>query len=478
MSDLEPRDLISAFIDGDLSGEELLGFEAAMAADPELAEEVLSLQMLVSELGDLPEMDVPAAVSEAVLARVEGLPIPGSEAAAAAASEAIRAPGVAEEGVRVITETGAAADIPRLAISALSGGAGFKGMLEALMGSLWIKVPAGAAVAALLALGMSHVISPSTVGPPMAEFASDDAGRGDMPVAAGAQEDDGVVALDTAAESRSHRETSPVEDADFRGSVSDPLMSRPAARVRSGSAAGPSSSSRTPEKARKAPDSAVGPEGVYEAEWETEDEQAVALAEENAPSPTGSDFKQTQEGAPPTASATPSTFGRAADVTMDGEPLEDHLDPEADKELLAKRGDTASRARAPKTKRESASLAYAGGSARSGAPVESAAMAPAPEPEPSAEPGARARKSAPQAGNTLTVASRAAANRLVQDLTAAPGVDVQVTRHPTFFTLALEVSVSDWDATVGTLRAAGGLDLSAGALTKGEQQRLALDVRW
>ena len=466
MSELDPRDLISAFIDGELVGEDLRAFEEEVASDPELAEEIASLQALVSELGDLPEMEVPAAVSAAVLARVEDLPIPGSEAAAAAASEGITGQVAAEQGVGLITETGAAADIPKLALSALTGGGGLSGLLDGLLGSLWLKVPVGAAVAALLALGMSHLIAPGTVGPPAAEFASNDAVRGDVPVAAGAQEDDGVVALDTVSELRSHRETSPADDADFAGSEADPLMARPAARVRSGSAAAPRSPSRTPEKKRKTPDSAVGPEGVYEAEWEAEDEQTVAVAEEEAPSPTGSDFKDAEDG------VAPAVYGEGADVTMGGEPLEDHLDPEADKALLAKRSPSESRVASAKTKTETAALAYSAGTARRGAAEGSAAMAPSSAPEPAPE------RRAPQAGNTLKVGSRAAANRLVQDLTAAPGVDVQVTRHPMFFALALEVSVGDWDATLGTLRGAGALELSAGATLKGEQRRLALDVRW
>lgn len=471
MSELDPRDLISAFIDGELVGEDLRAFEEEMASDPELAEEIVSLQALVSELGDLPDMEVPAAFSAAVLARVEDLPIPGSEVAVAAASEGVTGRVAAEEGVGLITETGAAADIPKLALSALTGAGGLSGLLDGLLGSLWLKVPVGAAVAALLALGMSHLIAPGTLGPPAAEFASNDAVRGDVPLVAGAQEDDGVVALDTASEFSSHRETSPADNADFAGSEADPLMARPAARVRSGSAAAPRSPSRTPERKRKTPDSAVGPEGVYEAEWEAEDEQTVAVAEEEAPSPTGSDFKD--------AGVAPAVYGQLADVTMDGEPLQDYLEPDADMELLAKRSASESRVAPATTETEAAPMANSAGTARRRAPVGSAAMAPSSAPEPAPEPTPEpAHERSPQTGNTLKVGSRAAANRLVQDLTAAAGIDVQVTRHPAFFVLALEVSVGDWDATLGTLRGAGELDLSAGAILKGERQRLALDVRW
>ncbi len=273
------------------------------------------------------------------------------------------------------------------------------------------------------------------------------------------------MALDSVAEASSRSEASPAEDADFAGSGDGPLMARPAARVRSGSAAAPRSPPRTRAQKRKTPESAVGPEGVYEAEWEVEDEQAVAVAEEEAPSPTGSDFKEADDR------VAPAVYGKGADVTMDGEPLEDHLDPEADKELLAKRGAPESRVASAKIKTKTSGPAGTSGAARRGAPVGSAAIPPSPAPEP-------AQERTPQAGNTLKVGSRAAANRLVRDLTAAPGIDAQVTRHPTFFALALDVSVDDWDKTLGTLRAAGGLELTAGALLKGERQRLALDVLW
>lgn len=466
MNDLDPRDLVSAFIDGELSGEELLGFEAAMTSDSGLAEEVASLRSLVSELGDLPEMEVPAAVTEAVLARVEGLPIPGTAASPVATTEVATAQVAAEEGVGLITETGVAADIPKLALSALIGGGGLSGMLEALSSSLWLKVPAGAAVAGLLALGMSHLIAPQTSGPPAAEFASTDGARGDAPVAAGAFSGDGVVSLDLEADIVPHRETSPAPEDDFGAAGSEPLMSRPAARVRSGSAAAPGAPSHTPEKSSvTVPESAVGPDGVYEAEWEAEDEAGVVVMDEEAPSPTGGAFK----GAG--GSAASASDGRVADVTMDGEPLEDHLEPEADKEILAEQGRVVREVALVERKKNSVGARSPAPLARSERAVVSDTVDPSPAPEP-------AQESTPRAGNTLKVRSRAAANRLVQDLTAASGVDVQVSRHRNFFSLVLEVPVGDWDATLVTLRSAGGLDLSAGALITGEQQRLALDVLW
>lgn len=476
MSDLDPRELVSAFIDGELVGDQLRAFEAAMAADSDLAEEVDALRSLISELGDLPAIPVPSGVSQSVLARVAALPIPGSEAAAVATQAAI-----AEDSVGLITETGVAADIPKLALSAIAGPGGLSGMLDAFLGSLWLKVPAGAAIAVLLGLGMSHLISPEQAGPPMAQFAASESRSQDVPLVGGGYGDDGLVGL-SEEQPRPYRETSPPDAADFKGEDSAPLMQRPAARVRSGSAAAPSSRTRSQRK-KKNPKSAVGPDGVYQAEWEAQDEAELAedeaeLAEvkqdesgdeedgvvsaEPAPAPTGGDFDQEEEGEDRAAEDKPAkevatsagfartsgraAFGKAADVTMAGEPLEDHLEPAADNELLS--------------------------------------LSPAPEPSMPAssaqkrsEPS-RSAKPGPRTGNLLRVATRAAANRLVQDLSAVPAYDLQVTRHPTHFVLTLAVPSDDWETALVTLRSVGALDLSRGTTVSGQQQRLALDVLW
>jgi len=455
MTDLDPRELVSAFIDGELVGEELRAFEAAVLADTDLAEEVDALRALVSELGDLPAIPVPSSVSASVLARVADLPIPRSDVAAAAE----QAP-VSEDSIGLITETGVAADIPRLALSAIAGPGGLSGMLDALMGSLWLKVPAGAAIAVLLGLGMSHLISPGNVGPPMAQFAVSESASQEAPLVGSVYGNDGLVGL-SEEEVRPHRETSPPDSADFK----EALMQPPAARVRSGSAAAPTSRRRSPRK--KKPESAVGPDGVYEAEWEVEladvredevgQEEDGVVSEERAPAPTGGDFdeeekaedKSVREGAPSAGYARTSgsaAFGKAADVTMAGEPLEDHLEPDADNEVLR--------------------------------------LNPAPEPSMPAASAAkrserpRSAQLGPKTGNLLKVRTRAAANRLVQDLVAVPSYDLQETRHPTYFVLILRVPSSDWETAVATLRSAGALDLSRGATVSGQQHRLALDVLW
>jgi hypothetical protein len=471
MSDLDPRELVSAFIDGELAGEELRAFEAAVLADTDLAEEVDALRALVSELGDLPAIPVPRSVSESVLARVADLPIPRAEVAAAAEQAA-----VSEDSIGLITETGVAADIPKLALSAIAGPGGLSGMLDALLGSLWLKVPAGAAIAVLLGLGMSHLISPERVVPPMAQFAASESSSQDVPLVGGTYGDDGLADL-SEEQIRPHRETSPPDAADFNDEGSASLMQRPASRVRSGSAAAPTARRR--EKRKKTPESVVGPDGVYEAEWEAQAEaeweaQAEAeladvkedevgqeedgvVSEERAPAPTGGDFdeeekaedKSVSEGAPSAGFARTSgraAFGKAADVTMAGEPLEDHLEPDADNELL--------------TLKPTAEPSMPAASAEKRSELSR-----------SAPPG-------PRTGNLLKVQTRAAANRLVQGLVAVPAYDLQVTRHPTYFVLTLRVPSSDWETAVATLRSAGALDLSGGATVSGQQQRIALDVLW
>jgi hypothetical protein len=197
-------------------------------------------------------------------------------------------------------------------------------------------------------------------------------------------------------------------------------------------------------------------------EDEVDQEEDGVVSEDGAPAPTGGDFdadeelggrvaedksaKEVATSAGYARTSGRSAFGKAADVTMAGEPLEDHLEPDADNELLRRNS-------APEP-----SMLAASAATRS-------------EPSRSAQPG-------PKTGNLLRVDTRAAANRLVQDLGAVPAYDLQVTRHPTYFVLTLRVPQRDWETAVGTLRAAGALDLSGGATVSGQQQRLALDVLW
>jgi len=482
MSDFDPRELVSAFIDGELRGEELDAFEAALESDPELAAEVSALRALVSELGELPMMEVPSKVSESVLARVATMPIPGTEAAAVALIEEVTEPLDAssdllantEDTVGLITETGVAADIPKLALSAITGPRGLSGLVDAFVGSLWLKVPTGAAVAALLALGLSYVISPQEGGPPPAQFAALESVSAEVPGVAGAYGDAAVVGLDQS-EVRLNRETSPIDGDDFKDFGSESLMERPAARVRSGSAAAPArdgSSKRSRRKA-KPPKSVVGPDGVYEAEWEAED--GVVDGEE-APLPTGGEFEDEGENEELAEdevaqvrggrSAVHSVSEQASDTRMEGESLEDKLEIEDDRELFG---------------RQSAALK----SAQSGAAVRRDS-APAASPEPRVASRSRKKKSSvksasppvPSTGNRLQVGSRARANRLVQDLNAVPRYDLQVSRHPTFFVLNLRVPADELDAALVTLRAAGELDFAAGSAASGEQQRVRLDVLW
>ena len=94
MSEQKHSDQVSAFIDGELKGEELASFQAAMESDPELAAEVNGLRLLVSDLAAMPAVETPSGFAEGVLARVADLPIPGS------AGEAIEADIVTEAGSR------------------------------------------------------------------------------------------------------------------------------------------------------------------------------------------------------------------------------------------------------------------------------------------------------------------------------------------------------------------------------------------
>jgi len=473
MSEIDPREQISTYLDGQLQGEELAAFESALGSDAELAAEVDGLRTLVADLGALPPVEAPPGFAEGVLSRVADIPIPGTQAMG--------------EDVGVVTESGAAADIPRLALSVIAGPDGLPGLLRALAQSLWLKVPAGVAAAALLALGFSHLIRPDVAGPPSAELAA---------LAESPMEErlDGVVELDGEI-SGAFPETAPLEEAELSEPEPDPLMQRPESRVRSGSSV-PSTPEKSPRPARskrkKKPESAVGKDGVYEAAWESED--GVVLAEE-APSPSGSEFEEDKEEELDLASADAaerrrSVLGTPADITMAGEPLEDHLEPEADDELV----------QAPSAPLEIDEQEILMGAARRGggggatgrgsARRSEAPMAAAPADEASASSNVetmtleRKRTSSPKAGgpssgNRLKVGSRARANRLVQDLQRLPNYDVQVTRHSGYFVLEVAYPRSEGgSALMSKLRKAGTLEIKKSAVLRAEQEILRFNVVW
>ena len=396
MSDLDPKTMIGPYLDGELSAQDRALFEAAMGGDPALAADVDELRAMIGDLAALPAPPAPKGHSAAVFARVAGLQIPGlsdaTEASApAGASEAVEPPASPEvlddhADIGLSTETGLATDIPGLAWAALVGPEGLGGLFRALASSTWVKVPVGAAAALGLVLGLGQFLTPDESSAPQADLLAqrsspEPTGPSTAPEI---QEDDGVVALDEEAlQDRSLRKELAVVGTGAKARAGEGSLDGAALGSRGRAKASaekreeelapgtkareewvpplPASGAWTAPKRK--PKSVVGPDGVYQADWE--DQRTVEEARQRAAS-----MEAAGAAAPPTPSAVaaesgsldagegaPSSlppekrlaldaaegaevndgvaFGGLEDVTIDSEPLEDYLEPAADAALLA-----------------------------------------------------------------------------------------------------------------------------------------------
>jgi anti-sigma factor RsiW len=310
-TDFAAQERLSEYLDGELSGDELIRMEAALEAEPALRAELDELHQLVGDLGSLPTASAPAGLLAAVLAETAGLAI-----------------GV-DVDPDLSAESGQFAPPPSIAAAANV--------------AFW-KAPWFGAIAAMVLLGAGVVFtmkgqSPPLSGPP-SPVAFDRAAEGAMPSPSGALSDevggDAIVDADLGAEAEeAARER--LADRLAGESVREPLMETATPRVMNG-VTGPAEA-RTPAarptpRRQRNPVSVVGPEGVFEAEWESQAEDGVVMEEvpeeEAEPMP---------GQAMPLATFAPDPVGLGDDgdaaaslddVTMADEPLEDYLDPAVD----------------------------------------------------------------------------------------------------------------------------------------------------
>ncbi len=331
MSNFEAREHLSAYLDGDLSGESLVRMEEALEADAALRAELDELREVVDGLGSLPEIEAPAGLFSAVMASVAPLPIPGADLAAESAE-------LATAASRVVAPPPAP-----------------PGFWQSILNvSWWLKGPALSAAAALMVVGVVYVGSQDPATAPPAPVAL----RGDAPVAESAPVPSGVLtpdaleAGDAVADlgldlesSREAAEAAVTEEAP----APEPLMAEAEPTVLAGAARpdAPPTVSSPASRPELLPESAVGPEGVFEASWEDE-ATVVADASEGSGSSASAaeDFDASELAfAPDEATVAQSEEARRsrradrdadpADLTMDGEPLEDYLDPPADDAIVA-----------------------------------------------------------------------------------------------------------------------------------------------
>ena len=396
MSDLDPKTMIGPYLDGELAAGDRALFEAAMAEDLALAAEVEELRAMLGDLAALPAPSAPKGHSAAVFARVAGLEIPGlsdaTETPSSADSVQAVEPSATSEAldehadIGLSTETGLATDIPGLAWAALVGPEGLGGLFRALASSTWVKVPVGAAAALGLVLGLVQVLTPEQPAAPEADLlAQRSSPEPTGPSAAPEiQEDDGVVALDEEAlEDRPLRKDLAMVDEETKARADEGSLDGAALGSRGGVKASaekreadlapgtkareewvpPLPASGAWKAPKRKPKSVVGPDGVYQADWE--DQRTAEEARQRAASmeaagavgpPTSSAVVAESgnldagEGAPSSVAAEKRlavgaaegaeaddavAFGGLEDVTIDSEPLEDYLEPAADAALLA-----------------------------------------------------------------------------------------------------------------------------------------------
>lgn len=465
MSNFEAREHLSAYLDGDLSGEMLTRMEEALATDAVLRADLDELRDMIDGLGSLPRIEAPEGLFSAVMAGVAALPIPVSPDLAAESTE------LAPPAPRVVQPPPAA-----------------PGFWESVLNlSWWLKGPALSAAAALLVVGVVFVGSsernPSAPPAPVA-LRGVPATAESAPVPSGVLSGDALMEGDAVADLGLDLETSR-EAIEFAPVVDDapaPLMAEAEPTVLAGGArpdAPPPVSGPVPARFTP-PESAVGPEGVYEAEWEDE---GIAVADSSDPA-AGSgprlaadvaegevnlaatdDFDGAAAFAPDEATVTGAEEQRrargvdreaaAADLTMDGEPLEDWLDPPADDDIVAS-GRMASVSELRPSTGSSVPKGKAGG------PVSLDEVT----------------FTGVGSSGTLAVSDRAAADQLVETLRDRGWTASVAAEQATLLVLDIRVPSSSFDELRRVLAARGSLSLGGAPTASDGQVQLRLSVAW
>ncbi len=313
MSNFEAHENLSAYLDGMLSGPELAQMEEALAADADLRAELEELREMVQGLGSLPTHEAPAGLMAGVLASVADLPIPTADGADLGSG-----PGESTELVAPVAEP-LPSNVVRLA---------------------WFKAPAVAtALAASLVFGFVWITQQSDPAgaPEPAAFEAAVAEAPPQPSGVVPGDEFDAVADLGVAEGEEHarerlagRLAGAEEKPELLESAEPDVMNGAA-----GAAAPPAGAAARPAPAPRresVPESVVGPDGVFEADWESGDAVADADAPEEEmgePGPAEVAFAPEPPGGA-LAAADPSVD----DVTLDDEPLEDFTDPPGDEELL------------------------------------------------------------------------------------------------------------------------------------------------
>jgi anti-sigma factor RsiW len=334
MSNFEAREHLSAYLDGELSGEELTRMEAALEQDADLRADLDELREVVDELGELPELEAPKGLLAAVLADVAPLPIPGLADAAARSGEMAAAP-----APRVV-QPPPAATAPSL----------IDNVVRLFQVPWWLKGPAvaglAAAIVVVVVLRQDPTVAPAP--PSLADLGMTEAAES-APVPSGVVADADLSAGDAVADLGFDALTGAEEER--RAPAAEPMMAEPTPVVMTGATSPEPPPASAPSR-RAVPESVVGPEGVYETEWERDGEMAVASAD---PEPDDDElesdsaprrYDEPSPGfAPDEATVADASDRRAeldedagvdfADTTMDDEPLEDFVDPPADDDLVA-----------------------------------------------------------------------------------------------------------------------------------------------
>ncbi len=432
MSSFEAREHLSAYLDGQLSGDDLSRMEASLAEDAGLRSELDELQALVADLDSLPEVEAPAGLVASVLAQVSDLPIPSELEPTESSDLSQQSSPLLDVSAAEAPHEAAVSNVVRL--------------------SWWIKGPAVSALAAVLVLGVTWVLNPPVSGPPDASLAafstSPAAERLAAPAPSGvldSEDVDGLVELNIAAGA------GPADAAeDELEAASEPLMAEPTPRVSVGMTGGGSPSSpRPPSRAsarrseRSVPSSAVGPDGVYEAEWEEADAAPVVASAHSSGAEAGALAGESSQRARARLAAAESDA--TSELTLAGEPLEDFVDPPGDEEFVASRG-----------------------AARRGE---------ASSPVPLGEVSFGARSTQP---STLTVASKDAAQALLATLRGKGWTVESSQEEGSSKSLAVTVRApsAQGPELLGTLHDAGALQMSGAASVSGDTVSVQLLLRW
>lgn len=463
MSDFEAREHLSAYLDGELSGEALVRMEEALETDAALRVDLDELREVIDGLGSLPEIEAPEGLFSAVMAGVAGLPIPGVDLAAESS-----------ELATAIPRTVAPPPVT-------------PGFWETILNlSWWLKGPAMSAAAALLVIGVVYVGGQSDVSTPPTPVAlrgsASTAESAPVPSGVLAGDDlmtgDAVVDLGTELEAE---EAAPMAEAEPVA----PLMAEAEPTVLAGAArpdAPPPMSSPAADRSRSSAsevDTMTEPGGVYAPVWESQGDAVADASEAGASS--GSDAGLIDEGegllapqddfdaaalgfAPDEATVAAAEEPRrarkadreadSADLTMDGEPLEDWLDPPADDDIVAS-GRVAS-AEQPSTSSGSVPRGKAGG------PVSLDEVT----------------FTGVGTSGTLVVSDRAAADQLVQSLRDKGWTATVSGEQASMMTVDIRVPSSSFDELRRTLAARGSLSLGSAPTASDGQVQLRLSVAW